>query len=89
LPLARLMGAWLWRAADGVESMTCGLGWFVPLKILSTVTALIFMMRTGICALMGEGCITIRTPVKSFVSAHFTEAPRPILPYGSFSCCAL
>ena len=24
---------------------------------------------------MGEGCITIRTPVTSFVSAHFTEAP--------------
>jgi hypothetical protein len=40
------MGAWLWRAADGVESMTCGLGWFVPLKILTTVRALIFMMRT-------------------------------------------
>lgn len=48
MPLARLMGAWLWRAADGVESMTCGLGWFVPLKILFTVRALIFMMHTRI-----------------------------------------
>jgi len=84
-----LMSTWLWRAADSVESMTCGLDWFIPLKILPAVGALSFMMSTSVCGLMGERCITIRTPIKRFVSAHFTEAPCRTLPYGVLSCWVL
>jgi hypothetical protein len=67
------MGAWRWQTADGVESMPCGFGRFIPLKILSAVGALSFMMRSPIRAQVGEGCIAIRTAISRFMFGHLSS----------------